>query len=281
MSNLLIPGRPWLFLPRLARLVGVREAIILQQLYWIMQDAGITSITLGHEDWCDLFDFFKPRTMRRLVDSLVERQLLTRKPRDGARSVYQINVHTLSTLAANPGQSGQPPWPNCHTNPGQSGHSDLLIKEILKRDIYPLSGDESKSEEVLEGMGVEQLLVTWWNGIAKDAGLIIALPVHSLTPHVSRVIEEGILDRLADLAKALRTNPYYSGANDLKWVATLQWLLRNGKWQQVCQIGQGASMKPVTFKKAVEHCEQKGHSTNKPGCLFDHIPGTQLWQLKP
>ena len=97
-ASLLIADRPWLFLPRLAALIGTDEAIILQQLHWIMNDVGRSQIEFGAEDWNDVFHFITPRTMRRRLKNLMELGLLCRKKRQGLPSLWWINHMALANL---------------------------------------------------------------------------------------------------------------------------------------------------------------------------------------
>jgi hypothetical protein len=146
--------------------------------------------------------------------------------------------------------------------------------------IYPLDGsDESEVLETLKRQAPHQLFVTWWNAIAKDAGLVICTDTfRNRSPEVQRVCDEGILEHLATLEKALASNPWYSGANDQGWVADLDWFLKDGKWQQVAKIGEGHTAKPMSYKQALnEYTKLKGTSAGFPGDLFEHI-GNKKWR---
>ncbi len=275
MSNLIIPDRPWLFLPRLADAIGIEGAIIVQQLFWIMKDAGLQEIEMGQADLEEVFYFIRPRTLRRRMDELIEAGIIVRKQRAGVNSLIHINQQALANLANPTGQAG-------HTNPGQIGQ-DTLIRYIYKKLLIPLDGtDENQVLDTLRRKSPEQLFITWWNSLAKDISLIVAPEQKPGRPQqVRRVISEGILDHLAQLEKALRSNPWYSGANDRQWVATLDWLLKPNKWQQVVDFGPGKQHKPMSYQAALRKWEKmKGTSGGFPGDLFEPI-GNGRWIEKP
>ena len=275
-ASLLIADRPWLFLPRLAALIGTDEAIILQQLHWILNDVGRTEIEFGADDWNDVFHFIAPRTMRRRLEHLMELNLLCRKTRQGQPSLWWINHLALANLANDPVQVG-------HTKPGHFGQPDLIIRYIIKKLIYPLDGqDEKEVLETLKRQKPHELIVTWWNAMAQDIGLTVCGHQHpARKDHMDRCMTEGMLDNLAKLEHALRSNPYYSGKNDHNKAADIDWFLKPGKWQQVLGFGAGGNHKTeYTHKEAVEYCQKIGKIKNMPANLFDFQEETKIWTLK-
>lgn len=278
-ASLLIADRPWLFLPRLAALIGVHEAIILQQLHWILNDVGRTEIELGADDWNEVFHFITPRTMRRKLEHLLELNLLCRKKVQGQPSVWWINHLALATLANDPVQPGQ-------TKPGHFGQPDLIIRYIIKKLIYPLDGqDEKQVLETLKRQKPHELIVTWWNAMAQDIGLTVC---NHLSParkdHMQRAMTEGMLDNLAQLEQALRSNAYYSGKNEQGKAADLDWFLKPGKWQQVIDFGSGSGgslKKEYTYTEAIDYCVKfNGSHKDAPTCLFE-ITDKKTWIKKP
>jgi len=274
-ASLLIADRPWLFLPRLAALIGTDEAIILQQLHWIMNDVGRTEIEFGAEDWNEVFHFIKPRSMRRRLEHLMELNLLCRKKRQGLPSVWWINHLALATLAGDSVQVGQ-------TKPVHSGQPDLIIRYILKKLIYPLDGqDEKQVLETLKRQKPHELIVTWWNAMAQDVGLTVC--GHSnpaRKDHMDRAMAEGMLDHMAEIEQALRTNAYYSGKNPQNKAADIDWFLKPGKWQQVISFGGGAHKKEYSYKEAIQYCiKYNGSEKGAPTCLFE-ITDNKTWIMK-
>lgn len=81
MSGLLIPCEPLQVLPSLAKVVGLNEAIFLQQLhYWLQKSRhehdGRVWVYNTFEEWQEQFPFWSLRTMQRIAASLVKRKLL-------------------------------------------------------------------------------------------------------------------------------------------------------------------------------------------------------------
>ncbi|QTB47926.1 hypothetical protein [Burkholderia pseudomallei] len=83
-SRLLIEEPPLMVLPQLAARIGLNEAIILQQVhYWTRDNRNViegrswTYNTVA--DWQKQFPFWSQATIRRTIDSLVEKGLLIKK----------------------------------------------------------------------------------------------------------------------------------------------------------------------------------------------------------
>jgi len=116
MTNLLLDEMPLLILPKLATLIGLNEAILLQQIhYWIEHARRSRSqqhyhdgkwwVWNSYEQWqSDNFPFWSTRTIRRTVKSLAEKGLLhtghfNRKGYDRT-TWYSINYERLDEIAA-------------------------------------------------------------------------------------------------------------------------------------------------------------------------------------
>jgi len=82
MSRLLIDDYPIQVLPKLAKEVGLNEAIFLQQLhYWLngknaKEEAGRRWIYNTYEDWQKQFPFWSVITIKRTVSSLSKQKLI-------------------------------------------------------------------------------------------------------------------------------------------------------------------------------------------------------------
>lgn len=77
MNNLLFDEHPLVLQPKLAKIIGLNEAIILQQLnYWLKRSNkfidGHVWIYNTYSDWQDQFPFFSKSTIRRTISSLEE-----------------------------------------------------------------------------------------------------------------------------------------------------------------------------------------------------------------
>lgn len=75
MDNFLFDEHPLVLQPKLAKIIGLNEAIILQQLnYWLKKSNkfidGRVWIYNTYSDWQDQFPFFSKSTIRRTISSL-------------------------------------------------------------------------------------------------------------------------------------------------------------------------------------------------------------------
>ena len=127
VSKLLIAEPPLLVLPSLAVLVGLNEAIFLQQLhYWLIQSGkerdGRRWIYNTYDEWQKQLPFWSVRTIRRIVGELETRTLVESTTRYNLQKVDQTKWYTLlyrnldrltetadqvSNLATWPGQTEQ------------------------------------------------------------------------------------------------------------------------------------------------------------------------------
>ena len=82
MSNLLLDEYPLVVLPRLATLIGLNEAIFLQQLnYWLRKSGKLRDgqqwIYKTYDDWqAEDFPFWSTRTIKRIVENLRDKHLI-------------------------------------------------------------------------------------------------------------------------------------------------------------------------------------------------------------
>jgi DNA-binding PadR family transcriptional regulator len=109
MSRLLIQEKPLWVLPGLAKLIGLNEAMILQQLhYWLSESkAGTTRdgerwIYNTYEEWAENFPFWSVSTIQRTFANLEKQGLiisaqLDAKKRD-MRKFYRIDYAKLEEL---------------------------------------------------------------------------------------------------------------------------------------------------------------------------------------
>ena len=108
MSKLLINENPLVLLPSLAVIVGVNQAIFLQQVnYWLQTSKhkfdGRKWTYNTVDEWLIQFPFFSKKTLERVISSLVEMDVLLVKklssnPRDRT-NYYSIDVEKLELLS--------------------------------------------------------------------------------------------------------------------------------------------------------------------------------------
>lgn len=109
LSKLLIHESPLQILPSLAALIGLNEAIVLQQIhYWICSSLnknivnGRKWVYNTYEDWNKQFPFWGQRTIRVIISSLKEKRLITtgtfNKIARDRTTWYTINYDVLNCL---------------------------------------------------------------------------------------------------------------------------------------------------------------------------------------
>lgn len=105
MSNLLLDERPLVIIPSLARLIGLNEAIVLQQLHHNLNYIDSRAIDIdgrrwckaGLAYWCEQVPIFSEATIKRAFASLREKGLvLTQRGRE--ESVYTIQYDRLALV---------------------------------------------------------------------------------------------------------------------------------------------------------------------------------------
>lgn len=130
MSKLLIDDYPIQVLPKLAEMIGLNEAIILQQIhYWLNTSKhnydGKRWIYNSYPNWVKQFPFWSERTVKRTFSSLEKQDLLFvgnyNKAGFDKTKWYSINYKTLTELVAQPsGQNDPTTRTNCHDGVGQN-----------------------------------------------------------------------------------------------------------------------------------------------------------------
>ncbi|EOO28916.1 DnaD and phage-associated domain-containing protein [Bacillus cereus VD133] len=81
MSRLLLDDEPLVVLPKLATVIGLNEAIILQQLhYWLEKSNNVKDgfrwIYNTYEEWKNQFPFWSESTIKRTLRKLQERKII-------------------------------------------------------------------------------------------------------------------------------------------------------------------------------------------------------------
>jgi hypothetical protein len=135
VSKLLLPERPLIVLPTLAKLVGLNESIFLQQLhYWLIDSKHQYDerkwIFNTFEDWEKQFPFWSVRTIKRIVTSLRDQNLIITTSEYNKFPVdqtlwYTINYEALELVALPLGQVG-----TLHSDNVSQSDSDKLAPPI-------------------------------------------------------------------------------------------------------------------------------------------------------
>src|ERR1044072_8661056 len=109
MDKLLIDEQPLQLLPTLAALIGVNEAIVIQQLHYRLQllrksreDRNRKWVRVCYEDWRHLFPFWSVNTIKYAFISLEKEGLITSRQFGGNEKStlkwYSINYTHLDAL---------------------------------------------------------------------------------------------------------------------------------------------------------------------------------------
>lgn len=119
MSKLLIQEEPLQVLPGLAVLIGLNEAIILQQLhYWLQRSERVIDgrkwIYNSYEAWRKQFPFWGLNTIKRAMTTLEKRGLVESTTQHNQQQFdhtkwYTINYEAVDNLGGNPSQHGCTP----------------------------------------------------------------------------------------------------------------------------------------------------------------------------
>ncbi|MCE5145114.1 DnaD domain protein, partial [Staphylococcus aureus] len=153
MNKLLIDDYPMQVLPKLAELIGLNEAIVLQQIhYWLNNSKhkydGKTWIFNSYPEWQKQFPFWSERTIKRTFGSLEKQNLLHvgnyNKAGFDRTKWYSINYETLNKLVARPsGQNGPTMRTNWHDARGQNDPTNTI--DYTETNKHRETDDVSKS----------------------------------------------------------------------------------------------------------------------------------------
>lgn len=136
-ASLLISEPPLQVLPTLAEAIGLENAIVYQQLYYLLRKPEFGRVVNGkrwifntYADWHAMFPFWSERTIRRIFESLETMHLVEScQPEQGIsrRKYYRLNEGMLERAKTGrfvkPVNNGKIPC-------GQFGHIDRPIEAL-------------------------------------------------------------------------------------------------------------------------------------------------------
>jgi len=257
LSSLLIAESPLMVQPTIAALLGLQEALVLQQIHYLSVRSanhdGWVHKTI--EDWCSVFPFASQRSLERTFQRLREQGLLLgeRVPGGGRRSRFRVDHDALDLLtetAASRGvEAGRPIRQSGGTNPPiwrdqsanlagpirQSGGTRLCKgTEELKADSTTDAAaqqrvDRSGPDESLDDQ-IDIVFAAWATAVGDDDAV--------LDSGRRRTIRKGLKSRppetaLADCVGAVRGwrhSAYHCGRNpDHAVINKLSVLLRDAE----------------------------------------------------
>lgn len=171
-SPLLLDDRPLLVLPQLACLIGLKQAIVLQQIHWWLeknrkagrnQRDGFVWTYNTYEQWQEQFPFFSARTIERIVADLENHGLLISTQPGGSDRTkwYRVDADALDRLRTRQrgGMSGESSR-TAHSNPPDWQYeTDSLASSIepeIPAEIYSYRvGASRRRREATNGYSCE------------------------------------------------------------------------------------------------------------------------------
>ena len=164
MTNLLINEPPLQVLPSLAKVIGLNEAIILQQIhYWLdprmnkNKREGVHWVYNSYEQWQEQFSFMSKRTIQRAVLSLEKQFLLITKKinqlHGDSTKWYTINYKNLSKIEASSPSAKLASGPNANLSSPSCQNGTTIYKET---ETTPKITNSSLNPSSLQTSGIEK-----------------------------------------------------------------------------------------------------------------------------
>lgn len=172
IGKLLIDDQPLQVLPSLAEAIGLNEALILQQIHWLLlrskkEFKGKPWVFNTYEEWQEKhFRFFSVSTIRRTINHLEELNLLISSTEFNQMKVdktkwYTINYEALDNLAIATAKNDSPSVQNEQSNcsnwadpsvQNEQTNNQENTQETPHNNPLPPKG-ESANSDVTEGQG--------------------------------------------------------------------------------------------------------------------------------
>lgn len=162
MSNLLLDEQPLVVLPKLASLIGLNEAIALQQLhYWVERSKnekeGTYWVYNTVEEWREQFPFWSKNTVIRTFEKLEKKELVStgcfNRNKSDRTKWYTINYDQLTKLSSPSTQDEQmdnPKWVN-----GSSTQDGQLVNQRIPQTTSETTTDNIPFTEIVSYLNVK------------------------------------------------------------------------------------------------------------------------------
>lgn len=229
-TPLIIPEPPLQVLPTMARCIGLENAIVYQQLYYLLRFEGNGRTINGrkwiyntYEDWQKIFPFWSERTLRRIFNSLEEMFLVESCQPEGRasrRKYYRLNEGMLER--AKTGKFLRPEDPEA-ANLAGSKRPEVALPYTKTSSKKTLSKESPSHEGALEIASV------WKPDERTKEEMRKALPIPRSFPserEFDAFIENEMLDELGckrtDLYLRLCRDKWHKW-NGRKWVKIYNW----------------------------------------------------------
>ena len=279
MSKLLFNEPPLCVSPSLATVVGLNEALLLQQIhYWLDPRInkncinGMHWVYNSYKDWQRQFPFFTEITIRRTIKKLEEMKLLIADNFNTKRSDntkwYTINYEALQSLEI-----------RSEVNLSRPDQNDQAITSKQSRGLIKMSRRPDQSDQVLysdtknntktstntlpktkggegirmlskESMEREMLLI--WNEVADNAISRDTSPKRA--KELQRVLTEYFnnnIDEWKLFCKTIASNDFLMGRTTKStWKASLSWAIKPDSIEKIregsYEKGKGAQPQAIT-----------------------------------
>ena len=241
MNKLLLNEPPLMVLPTLASVLGLNEAIFLQQLYyWLLKSSTYFEnrkwVYRSIKEWEDEFPFWSNSTIKRVVNSLKKHKILLVK-KIYPHIFYSIDEENISKLEVK--MNAQIELLEVQNDPS-NGQIDLAKGQIEPRksqndptkgqiDPSPIYNENQRDyTENTQRLPVEYtLFMHEWNEFASKNSLSkISSLSNSRKRKLQMRLKNGNFKKLFDTALIeIKKSQYLLGAKG--WKITFDWLIKN------------------------------------------------------
>ena len=241
MNKLLLNEPPLMILPTLARVIGLNEAIFLQQLhYWLLKSSTYFEnkkwVYKSIKEWENEFPFWSNSTIKRAINSLKKREVLLIK-KIYPHVFYSINEENISKVKVkmnghnellsvqNDPSNGQVDPAKGHIEPRKS-QNDLSKGQNDPSPIY--NENQRDYTENTKRLPVEYALFTHeWNLFASENSLSkISSLSNSREKKLQMRLKNSDFKKLFDMALVeIKKSQYLLGEKG--WKITFDWLIKN------------------------------------------------------
>ena len=220
MNKLLLNEPPLMVLPTLASILGLNEAIFLQQLYyWLLKSSTYFEnrkwVYRSIKEWEDEFPFWSNSTIKRVVNSLKKRKILLVK-KIYPHIFYSIDEENISKLEVK--MNAQIELLEVQNDPSNGQIDPSLIYNENQRDYT----------ENTQRLPVEYtLFMHEWNKFASKNSLSkISSLSNSRKSKLQMRLKNNNFKKLFDTALIeIKKSQYLLGAKG--WKITFDWLIKN------------------------------------------------------
>lgn len=183
ISNLLLDEHPLQVMPTLATLIGLNEAIVLQQVhYWLkIKEKHQKDYIDGHYwvyntygQWQEQFPFWSIRTLKRVFTALEKSGLLLSANYNKAgfdkTKWYSINYKALNNLNSSSNQTDTIVVPTCHDGEYQNGTTNTIdyTKTTTETSFKVLKGATPKRSTAFDWSILEKQIIGACNRAAAE-----------------------------------------------------------------------------------------------------------------